>query len=46
MHLFHKTFLASYNYYPLQAAHSTPLLLLPVLSLLVHGALLMSQLVP
>lgn len=46
MHLFHKALLSSYNSYPLQAAHSTPLLLLPVLSLLLHDSLLMSQLVP
>lgn len=46
MHLFQKAFLSSYNSYPFQAVHSTPLLLPPVLLLLLHDALLMSQLVP
>lgn len=46
MHLLHKAFISSSDSYPLRAAHSTLLLLLPVLSLLLHDALLMSQLVP
>lgn len=46
MNLFYKTFLSSYNSCPLPAAHSTPLLLLHVLSLLLDAAPLMSQLVP